>query len=228
VETMMSQSISYVLNDGVALITMDDGKANAVSPDFIVNMNKALDQAEADNTIVVLAGREGKFCAGFDLTVMQAGGAAADKLLADGARLAYRMLAHPAPIVMACTGHCLAMGALFALSVDYRIGAEGRFKIGLNEVAIKMTMPHFGVELAKARLAPAHQIPAVACSVLYGPQDAVTAGFLDKVVAEDQVIADAMATAEQLKQIDLKAHHETKLRMRAELLQDVEGLIAKG
>jgi len=224
----MSQNVTYTLDDGVALITLDDGKANAVSPDFVRSVNAALDQAEVDKAIVVIAGREGKFCAGFDLKIMQAGGEAAQALLTDGARLAYRLLAHPTPVVIACTGHCLAMGALFLLSADYRIGADGAFKIGLNEVGIKMTMPYFGIEIAKARLSPTHQIPAVACSVLYAPQAAIAAGFLDEVADPANVLAKAMATAQQLRQIDMKAHYETKLRLRHDVLQNMETVLRQG
>ncbi len=211
-------TVTYDAQGGVALITMDDGKANAVSPTLLRELHAAFDRAEAEQHVVVLAGRAGKFCAGFDLSVVQSGPDAAQELMAGGANLARRMLTFPTPIVLACTGHCLAMGALLALSADYRIGAEGSFKIGLNEVAIKMTMPYFGVELAKARLARPYQIPTVACSMLLAPHEAVQAGFLDRVVAPDQVVPEAMAFAGQLTAIDYAAHHATKLRMRADLL----------
>lgn len=224
----MSDNITYKLDSGVALITLDDGKANAVSDRFITDLNEALDQAEADQAVVVLAGREGKFCAGFDLNVMQQGGDAALNLLQNGVRLACRLLQFPTPVVVACTGHSLAMGAIFLLSADYRVGAVGKFKVGLNEVAIKMTMPYFGVEIAKARLSTNYQIPAVACGVLYAPEQAILAGFLDEAVEADKVVPHALGLAKQLTQIDMKAHHETKLRMRENLLNDVEGLILKG
>ncbi len=211
-------TISYDAQNGVAVITMDDGKANAVSPDLLQALHAAFDRAEAEQQVVVLAGRAGKFCAGFDLSVVQSGPDAAAALMAEGANFARRILEFPTPVVLACTGHCLAMGALLALSADYRVGAEGKFKIGLNEVAIKMTMPHFGVELAKARLAQPYQIPAVACSLLFAPDEAVQAGFLDKLVPPEQVVAAAIAFAQQLTAIDYTAHHATKLRLRADLL----------
>jgi len=224
----MSDNISYKFEDGVALITLDDAKANAISPKFITDLNKALDQAETDQAIVVLAGREGKFSAGFDLKIMQQGGDTAEKLLQDGARLAFRMLGFPRPVVIACTGHAIAMGGFFLLSADYRVGADGNFKIGLNEVAIKMTMPYFGVELAKARLAKNYQNASVCCGVLYSPSQAVEAGFLDEITNLENVVSKALDIAKQLTQIDAKAHYETKLRMREGILRDVESLILKG
>ena len=141
----MTELVTYEKDESVAIITLDDGKANAVSHQLINELNAALDKAEEEKATVLLTGREGKFSAGFDLSVMKEGGPeAVGKLVGDGARLSQRLLAFPTPVIIACNGHSLAMGALMLLSVDYRIGVSGKYKVGLNEVAIGMTMPYFG------------------------------------------------------------------------------------
>lgn len=221
-------SIVTTRKEGSALVIQwDDGKANAVSPEFLVEMNTALDQAEQEQLIVVLAGRPGRFSAGFDLKVMAQGGAAMAQLVVGGAKLSLRLLRFPMPVVMACTGHGLAMGALLLLSADYRVGVAGDFKIGLNEVAIGMTMPWFGVELARGRLATAHFGRAVNNAEIYGPDAALAAGFLDQVSSPENLMADVMAAVDSLAKINMQAHHNTKLRVRETLLAALEQGVEK-
>lgn len=221
----MSNIVTCQHQDNLLIITMDDGKANAVSPALLEGLNCALDEAEQKKLPVVLTGRTGKFSAGFDLSVMGQGGAAMAQLVAGGAKLAHRMLAFPTPIVIACNGHALAMGGLMLLSADYRIGAEGAFKIGLNEVAIGMTMPYFGVELARYRLNPPHLGRAVVNAEIYVPASAVDAGYLDKVTTEANLLEEAIKVASGLAALNMGAHHATKLRVREPLLTAVmEGI----
>lgn len=224
----MSAIVSYVKDENVAIITIDDGKANAVSHQVIDELNAALDQAEAEKATVLITGREGKFSAGFDLSVMKEGGAeAVGRLVGAGARLSLRLLSFPMPVVIACNGHSLAMGALMLLSVDYRIGVSGKFKLGLNEVAIGMTMPYFGVELARGRLMPSYFGRSVTNAEIYSPEKAMDAGFLDSVVPEGELISTALAGAKMLSQLDMSAHHNTKLRVRDQLIKSVEEGIGK-
>lgn len=213
--------------DHVVVITMDDGKANALGFSMIEALNAGLDRAEQTGKVVVLAGRPGKFSAGFDLTVMGGGGSAMTELLQNGANLALRLLTFPTPVVLAVSGHALAMGALLCLSADYRIGIEGNYKVGLNEVAIGMTLPWFGVELARARLDNKALEAAVSLARIYSPTEAATVGYLDQTVAEADLMATATALAAQLASLDMKAHRETKVRTRAALLTQLEAGMAK-
>lgn len=219
--------VTYREQDNIAVITMDDGKANAVSPTLVEQLNAALDQAQDQQQVVVLTGRAGKFSAGFDLSVMGQGPAVMAKLVASGARLAHRLLSFPMPVVIACNGHGLAMGAFLLLAGDYRIGAEGPYKIGLNEVAIGMTMPYFGVEIARGRLNLAHFHRAVINAEIYSPLSAVEAGYLDTVVSEEVLLPQALAVAAQLGKLNLSAHAATKLRTRQPMLDAIDAAIEK-
>src|SRR5262245_60527102 len=178
----MADLVSYRVDESIATITMDDGKRNVLSTEMFAEINAALDRAKADRAVVILTGREGALSAGFDLRVLGAGGPPARDLLRTGFELAERMLAFPAPVVVACTGHAIAMGVFLLLAGDYRVGALGPYRIGANEVAIGITMPFFGVEICRQRLAPAHFQRAVINAEMYRPDDAVAAGFLDRVV----------------------------------------------
>jgi enoyl-CoA hydratase len=213
----MSTIVTFSEEPNYSLITMDDGKANAVSPDLIAAVNAALDQAQQAGKVVVICGREGKFSAGFDLSIMGEGGQAMFDLLRGGATLARRLVDFDTPVVLAVSGHALAMGALLLLSADYRIGIHGNYKIGLNEVAIGMTLPYFGVALARARLAPTHVDRAVGLAQVYDPTGAVEAGYLDEAVAAEDLLSSAIAKAEQLSALDMNAHKYSKARVRESL-----------
>jgi enoyl-CoA hydratase len=221
----MSDLISYQFEDGIATLTLNNGKVNAISPDVIAAFNAALDRAEQDKAIVVITGQPGILSGGYDLKVMTSGPQNAIDLVAAGSTLARRMLAHPFPIIVACPGHAVAKGAFILLSADYRIGVEGPFSIGLNEVQIGMTMHHVGIELARDRLRKSAFHRSVINGEMFDPQGAVDAGFLDKVVPVEQLLATALAAAQQLKKINMTAHRNTKLKVRKALLETLDRAI---
>jgi enoyl-CoA hydratase len=210
----MDALVSYRLDDSVATIAMDDGKVNVLSPAMLTELEAALDRAAADQAVVVLTGRQGVFSAGFDLTILRGGGAASADLLRAGFDLAARLLAFPTPVLVACPGHAVAMGAFLVLSGDYRIGVRGPYKLTANEVAIGMTMPRAAVEICRQRLTPACLNRAVCLAEVFPPDDAVAAGFLDRVVPAAELAQVAAATAAELAKLDLDAHAATKLRAR--------------
>jgi len=222
----MSNAVSYELSGSVATITMDDGKVNSLSPGMLAELRAALDRADSDKAVVLLAGREGRFSAGFELSVFKQGGEAVRDMLLAGARVAERILSFPTPVVVACSGHALAMAAFVMLSADLRIGVEGPYKIGLNEVAIGLTVPHFGIEMARQRLAPAHFNLALTTANIYSPAEAVAAGFLDRVVPAADFKVATREAALALTRLDMQAHASTKLRAREGALEALRAAIA--
>jgi enoyl-CoA hydratase len=218
---MAEEVVRYEQRDGIAVLHMDDGKANALSHSAIAELGAALDRAEQEADALVWIGRPGRFSAGFDLSVMRSGGEAVGALVVAGAELFAQMLAHPKPIVAACSGHALAAGALALLASDRRIGTHGDFKIGLNEVAIGMTLPHFGVEMAQARLSKRHFARAVAQAEIYSPEGAVDAGYLDLSVAAEDLLETAVGEATRLSTLSGPAFAATKQRVFGDLAERV-------
>jgi enoyl-CoA hydratase len=218
----MSDLVAYQLDDGVATLTLSNGKVNAISNEVIAAFNAALDQAEKDRAVVIITSGPGILSGGYDLKIMTSSPEAAMDLVAAGSTLARRMLSHPFPIVVACTGHAVAKGAFLLLSADYRIGVEGPFSIGLNEVQIGMTMHNAGIELARNRLNTSAFGRSVINGEMFDPQGALQAGFLDKVVAPEELTDVARTVALQLKKINMKAHKQTKLKVRKDFLETLD------
>ena len=221
----MSELIDYQLDDGVATLTLSNGKVNAISNEVIAGFNAALDQAEKDRAVVIITSGPGILSGGYDLKIMTSSPEAAMDLVAAGSTLARRMLSHPFPIVVACTGHAVAKGAFLLLSADYRIGVDGPFSIGLNEVQIGMTMHNAGIELARDRLNTSAFGRSVINGEMFDPKGALQAGFLDKVVAPEELTDAARTVALQLKKINMKAHKQTKLKVRKAFLETLDKTI---
>jgi enoyl-CoA hydratase len=221
----VSDLVHYEMADGVVTLTLDNGKVNAISPQVIAALHEALDRAEQDRAVVILTGQPGILSGGYDLKVMTSGPQAALDLVTAGSRLARRMLAHPFPIVVACPGHAVAKGAFLLLSADYRVGIRGPWRIGLNEVAIGMTMHHVGIELARDRLRRSYFNRCVFNAEMLDPRQAVEAGFLDAVADPEELMGAAHAMATQLRGLNMTAHAATKVKARAEFLAKLDAAI---
>jgi enoyl-CoA hydratase len=200
---------------------MDDGKANALSREMIDAVIAALDRAEQEASAVVLGGRPDRFCAGFDLRVMMSGPEAARDLLRAGSTMLMRLYGAPIPLVIACTGHALAGGALVVLTGDHRIGTSGAYRIGLNEVSIGMPVPVLAMELARDRLATSELVRATLFAQIYDPDGAVRAGYLDAVASADELLAQATAEAARLGALSRPAYQATKKRLRGKTIEHV-------
>lgn len=215
----MGKRVKYESNDVVGTIILDDGKANVMSVGMLQEINAALDKAEAEKTVVLLAGREGMFSGGFDLNVFKREKAEQLAMLKAGAETAERLLSFPAPVVVACTGHAIAMGVFLVLAGDVRIGVvNGPSKICVNEVQIGMTVPRFAVEICRQRLTPANFNRAVITAEPYNPQQAVEAGFLDYLVPVAELLSTAREKAVTMSKLVRDAHVATKRRARESTL----------
>ena len=213
----------------VLVVHLDDGKANALSTQMIGDITSAISVAEADDDVVavVLHGREGRFSAGFDLSVMRGGDVhAMVGLVADGGDLVRRIHGASVPVVAACTGHALAAGALMLLGCDVRIGADVDCRIGLNEVAIGMVLPDWAFTIAVDRLARRHLQRAVATAHVTGAHDAVDVGFLDEVVPADSVLDRAVEVASSFSALDARAYAGTVTKLRGGVLQAMADQVA--
>jgi enoyl-CoA hydratase len=219
--------VEYELDGRVATITMDDGKANALSPPMQAAIHGALDRADGDEAAVVLAGRPGRFSAGFDLQVMAAGGSGTVDMVVGGFELAARLLERQRPTVVACTGHAMAMGAFLLLSGDFRVGATGDFKIAANEVAIGMTLPFAPIELMRMRLQPSAVQRSAVLAEVFDPIGAATVGYLDRIVEPERVVPTAQGLAASYLQLDETAHRATKQRLRTAALDAIRAAIER-
>ncbi|MEI8258410.1 MAG: crotonase/enoyl-CoA hydratase family protein [Deltaproteobacteria bacterium] len=224
---MTDGPVKFEREGDVAVVTMDDGKANALSYAMMDALDAAMDRAEREASSVVLAGRPGRFCAGFDLREMASGLDRARALVSRGAGLLMRLYELPLPLVIACTGHALAGGALLVLTGDVRYGVRGEFKLGLNEVQIGMPVPVLAMELARDRLDHRHLAEATLFGQTVPPEEALAWGYLDRLVAPDELRASALGDAARLGAISREAYRRTKSALRERTIRYVRETLAE-
>ncbi len=222
----MPELVTYTLSDGIAIIQMDDGKANVLSPDMFAQLNAAFDKAEADKCVVVLTGRPpdqgGVFSGGFDLKIMMSGPEQAVALTCEGSRFALRLLQFPFPVIAATGGHAIAMGAFILLASDYRIGSNAGAKTGLNETQIGMTMHHFGIEMAREFIPKHYLNRSLINGEIFGPEDAKLAGYYDVLADKGAVMETAMISAKMMSMLNMRAFKGTKRKSRQALFEKLE------
>ena len=203
-------TVTLKTDEDISIIQMDDGKVNVFSPDMIHNFNNVLDQVPTDKGAMLIIGREGMFSAGFDLKVMMSSPENAAAMVKSGFELLMRVFTFPRPVVAACSGHAIALGAFLLCSCDHRIGCKGNFKIGANELRNNMIVPTPILELAKFRLIKSHKQRALLNAEMYSIEDAVAPGYLDEVADQDKLFEHAMAKAKDLATLAHPQYLQTK------------------
>ena len=216
----MTARTRLTVDDRTAWITIDDGKVNVMSLDMLGEIAARLDETH-EHAVTVLAGRPGILSAGFDLQTFQRGADDSWRMVDAGVRLIKKMLAHPKPIITACTGHAYPMGAFLMLSADIRYGAAGTWKIGLNEVAIGLTLALFAIELARHRLT-APGFARVTTGALFEPDEARSAGYFDYVVDPAHLSDSVSDAARRLYALDASSYAATKARVNGPLIRAIQ------
>lgn len=223
------------VSEVVGILTINDGKANSFSYDMIALVSELVDKAQEDlvkcKGALVLAGTDKMLSGGFDLASMSdpKDPMAGKKLVVAGSILLEKLLHFPRPVIVAATGHAVALGGFLLLAGDYRIGAatakNGKpLRVGLNETNIGMTLPEFFAGLARWRL-PSHRLDeAMGIGMLFDAEKAQHMGFLDEVVAQEQVLNTSKAKAEELaKWCKHPAFKENKELARRPLFEFIAG-----
>jgi enoyl-CoA hydratase len=210
-----------LLDDGIAKITLDNGKANAISLEVATDFMEALDRAERDAKAILVCGNPGIFSAGFDLKVIAQGMDAAAAMLNQGMLMTEKLYSHPLPVITACEGHSVGMGVFIMLAADYRVGAAGEFAIRLPETAIGMHFSTILKIIAKSHICPTHHARAIVQSRAYTPEAAATIGMLDEVVEPAKVVEQALFRAKELSALPGDQYATNKLYMRADDIAEI-------
>ena len=196
----MTDQIATLTSDGdVSIITLNDGKANVFSPEMSKAVSSLLDQVPEDKGSLVITGRPGIFSAGFDLKIISSGDASAvSSMIKTGFTLLARVYNFPRPVIAACSGHGVALGAFLLCCADYRIGAKGQFIVQANETRNNMSIPTPILEISKTRISKTHWYRAILNAEAYPIEKAIEPGYLDEVVEAESLMTRAMEVANDL------------------------------
>lgn len=201
-------------DDGVLLLTLDDGKKNALDQGVFEDLTAAFDDS-GDARAIVIAGREGILTAGLNVKVIAAATRddMHDLLVAFG-RTLMRIWTEPRPTVCAATGHAVAAGTMLAMACDHAVAADGEFWWGLTETRINFQMPHFGIALARHNVRGDRIDDLILPGAQVTAATAVDVGFADELAPEDEVVTRARVKAAALAELPPGAYAGTKQRLR--------------
>lgn len=208
---------------GVRLLMLDRPPANAIDEELLRDLGAALERARDDDAVraVVLTGAGPFLSGGFDLGAPRRDAAATREL----ARL-YRdthlaLLTLPKPTLAMVHGHAIAGGLVLALACDYRLGLDGDYKIGLNEVAIGASFPRVALEIVRLRLTHARASELLLGASLYPAKEAVRLGVVDELLGADVLESTVLRRAARMGAFPREAYAHTKAALVAEAVARV-------
>lgn len=205
-------------------IRISTGKMNLLDTETVRETRRAVEEAvdESEIRALILCGGPDAFSAGLDMNVLRQNPVAAEELLLEMGRLLADLYTCPVPVVAACAGHAVAAGAMLLLVSDYRIGAEGSYKIGFSEVANGLPLPPVALALARDRLARPMLHRSTVLGQVWMPDEALDVGFLDELADPRELDATAAALAGELAKLPGDAFAETAVAARASTLAILE------
>ena len=213
-------SVTLAMHNDIAVVEFDDGNRNVVNHDVLDALETAWDNAERDAAAIVLKGRDGSFCAGYDIKVMTGSDRQASaRLGARGGKLAERIYACSKPVVGLAQGHAFTIGLLWLAGCDVRIGERGSYRMGMTEVALGVPLSGWALEPMRERVKREHQTPALLHSTQYGPEGALEVGYIDHLADAGKGHELALERAAALAALPPTAYRETKLALRQPVLE---------
>ncbi len=213
-------TVSFDLQEGVGVIGIDDGNKNVINHDVLDELEAAWAQAESDASAVLIKGRPGAFCAGYDIKVMTGGDPEASaKLGSRGGRLATKIYGSGKPVVGLAQGHAFTIGLVWMACCDVGVVEQGPYKFGMTEVALGVPLNGWALEPFKLKLNPSHKTAALLHSTVYPPAGACEAGFFDTLAEEGTGLDMAFETAARLAQLPADAYAKTKQALRKDALE---------
>lgn len=217
------------LDDGIVVVQLDRPPANALTPDFLDEIDRAFQAFAGDASVraIVLKGYDKVFSGGMDLKELPSFSADTQRAVVDGLNACYGTLyAFPKPLVVAATGHAIAGGLFFILAGDYRIGGEGKALFGLAEVRVGVAFPVAPIEIARAELTPAMARRLLLTGQPVGMGEALAGGIFDEVVAPETVEARAIEKAREMARSPAEAYAAIKRQVRGPVIETIEATIA--
>lgn len=201
----------------VGTITLDDGKANAMSTPWFAALGAALDQAEAaDLAVLVFRGRPGFFSGGLDIKKLPTLSADELKTLSrDFSRVMLRVFGFPIPTIARIEGHAIAGGAILSLACDLRFALEGSYRFQMNEVAIGIPVPEWMMLIAESSVPKPAMMKLLLHATAYSPRQAADAGLIHSACADVVSLEAQMATSiAALEPLNRPAYARSKKQMR--------------
>lgn len=208
--------IDTTYSEGIATIRLEHGPVNALDAELLAALVEALDEAQHSSAkAIVLTGSGAAFSAGADLVrLLDEGREYVERARPHATKAFERLFLVPIPVVAAINGHAIAGGCVLALACDHRITITGEHRMGLAELTAGVPFPAWALEIVRFAVAAPHLQRLIYSGRLSTPDDALSTGLVDEIVAPDQLQARAHEVAGRLASIPSATFALTKRSLR--------------
>lgn len=203
---------------------MNRGKSNAINAEMVAELHQMVKNIENDDLIagLILTGKDGFFSAGLDLIELYNYDEETIKSFwINFLDLVTTLVSFKKPMIAAISGHSPAGGCVLALCCDYRIMAEGKFIIGLNEVPVGIIVPAGIFHLYSFWLGQHNAYRFLLEGKLMHTQEALSFGLIDEVVNPESILHAAERKMLTYIKSERNTWQQSKINMREELLKKV-------
>ncbi len=217
-------TIKVTIKDRVAIISLDKGRSNAINTTMVDELQKMILNIEKDENIggIILTGKEGFFTAGLDLIELYDYDKEQIKTFwIKFLDLIKTLTLFKKPIIAAISGHSPAGGCIFAICCDYRVMAEGKYIIGLNEVPVGIIVPESIFELYAFWIGKAKAYQNLLEGKLMGTEEALSIGLIDATAPIESLMTAAEKKIALYLQYNPITWQQSKLNLRKELIAKV-------
>lgn len=214
-------TIKVTIKDHLSLITLDRGKSNALNREMITELNDILTNISSDPNIagVIITGKEPFFSAGLDLIELYNYNEEEAKSFWNlFLNFVANITSFKKPLVAAINGHSPAGGCVIALACDYRVMAEGKYIIGLNEVPVGIIVPNSIFNLYAFWLGTATASRSLLEGKLFSPEEALQAGLVDELVNPASILTAAERKIRKYMGMERHTWEQSKLNIRQDLI----------
>lgn len=218
------QTLKQTVKDGYAIVTLDRGKANPINNQMVTELRQLMKENLENEAIggVILTGKENFFSAGLDvIELFGYDEAQMRSFWQNFFDMIYELASFRKPLIASITGHSPAGGCVLAVCCDYRVMAEGKYTIGLNEIPVGILVHESISALYALWLGNRRAYQFLMEGKLMNVQEAHEYGLLDEVAAPDQVLAQAEAKMKHYLQFGRDVWQNSKLMLRKAVLEQV-------
>jgi enoyl-CoA hydratase len=208
---------------GVRMLTLDRPPANAEDETLLADLLAAVERASTDQAVraVVLTGQGKFFCGGFDLSAPRRGEEDVAVMTTVFRDVHVRLLTLPKPTLAMMNGHAIAGGLILVLACDYRLGLDGDYKIGVNEVAIGASYPKVALEIARLRLSHQRAAELLLGAAIYPAKEALRLGVVDELLPVEKLEDTVLRRAARMGAYPREAYVATKLALLGDVVARV-------
>jgi Delta3-Delta2-enoyl-CoA isomerase len=209
------------LRDRLAIIALDRGRSNPINHQMVKELTTIVKSINTDDNVggLMLTGKEGFFSSGIDLIEAYEYDEAQSRLFwSDFLELQKVLVSFKKPMVAAISGHSPAGGCVLAITCDYRVMAEGKFVIGLNEIPVGIIVPDGIFDLYAFWLGKRKAYQYLMEGKLLAVNEALDSGLIDEISVPESLLSTAEKKIRTYMQFSSVTWSQSKLNLRKDLI----------